>query len=314
MPVTSLPWFKGERFNELDVTVTGRGSPAGVMNRAEITLTTNNTDNDIVWVCSFGKFTGMRTLGCAFEYGFRPYTRSTGKSVGVAPALDWAHVVTVGFGVSVKYGEHPLACELIGPFSLEIASVSAVVYPGPPTHPQGSRPMLGGTESWHLGKWRSITDAAQGGDSTASFVASSHISEDPIVAPSFRLPGNATARFSMSGIPKEGTSRSVIESAPGQHHYERPGQYNKFCLDGEQPFDNGKYAWCAPECHDLKCPTDTPPSTLVVPQCSAHDLSNFCLLICTSSHECPEGSDCVPAGGTGGKFCAYPSRNATLVV
>jgi hypothetical protein len=249
-------------------------------------------------------------MGCAFEFNFRPYSRSTGKSIGIAPALDWAHVVTVGFEVSVKYGEHPLVCELMGPFSLEMASVSGVVY----GDWKQKRPLLGGTEGWHLGKWRSITDALQGGDSTASFNASSLISEDPIVAASFRAPGNVTTRFSMANIQREKAFGSVIDSAPGQHHYERPGQYGKYCLQDEQAFDNGKYAWCAPYCHDLKCPTDTPPSTTIVPQCYAHDLSNSCLLICTSSHECSEGSECVAAGGTGGTFCAYPSGNGTLIV
>jgi hypothetical protein len=306
IPVASLPWFQGERFNELYVHVTGQGRPGGVTNRAGITLTTNNTDKDIVWLCSFAPFIGQTTMWCAFEYHFRPYNRSTGKPMGIAPALDWAHVVTIGFEISVKYGEHPLACELIGPFSLELAGVSVLL--------NGGRPLLGGTEGWHLGTWRSITDAVQGGDSTASLVASSLISEDPIVAASFRVRGNATTRISMPDIQSGRISGLVIESASGQHHYEVPGHYNKFCLHDEMAFDNGKHTWCAYECSDLKCPTDTPPSTIIVPQCYAHDSENFCLLICTSSHECPEGSECVPAGGTGGTFCAYPSGNVTLIV
>jgi hypothetical protein len=295
MPVTSLPWFQGGRFNELDVTVTGRGQPAGVKNRAGITLTTNNTDNDIVWLCSFEPFADQTTMGCAFEYAFGPYNRSNGKPMGIAPALDWAHVVTIGFEVSVKYGA-PSYCELIGPFSLEMASVAGVVY-GDWKH---KRPLLGGTEGWHLGNWSSITDAVQGGNSTASFAASSLISEDP--------------RLSMIDRQRETASVSVTDPTRGQNHYERPGQYGKGCLKDEQWFDNGKYAWCAYDCHDLKCPTDTPPSTTIVPQCYAHDSANVCLLICTSSHECPEGSQCVPAGGTGGTFCAYPSGNPTLGV
>ena len=67
---------------------------------------------------------------------------------------------------------------------------------------------------------------------------------------------------------------SVMDPTRGQHHYERPGQYGKGCLKDEQWFDNGKYAWCAYDCHDLKCPTDTPPSTTIVPQCYAHDSAN----------------------------------------
>jgi len=310
IPVASLPWFQGERFNELDVTVTGRGQPDGVLSRAGITLTTNNSDKDTVWLCSFAEYSGMQTMGCSFEFGFRPYSRSTGKPLGIAPAIDWAHVVTVGFEVSVKYGEHPLACELIGPFSLEMASVSGVVYPGL----KEGRALLGGTVGWHLGNWKSITDVVQGGDSTASFDASSFISEYSTVTDPFHAPGNAMTRFPTTDMPKERTSRSVIEPAPGQHHYERPGQYSKWCLDDEQPFDNGKDAWCAFQCDDLKCPTDTPSSTTIVPQCYAHDSVNLCLLICASSDECPEGSECVPAGGTGGTFCAYPSGNVTLVV
>jgi hypothetical protein len=274
-----------------------------------MTLTTNNTDKDIVWLCAFEPYADQKTMGCEFEYDFRPYNRSTGKPMGIAPAIDWAHVVTIGFEVSVKYG-WPDLCELIGPFSLEIASVAGVVS-GDWKH---QRLLLGGTEGWHLGKWSSITDALQGGNSTASLAASTLISEDPIAAASFHAPGNAAARFSMANRQKETASGSVIDSAPGQHHYERPGQYGKGCLQNEQWFDNGKYAWCAPDCHDLKCPADTPPSTTIVPQCYAHDSANNCLLICTSSHECPEGSQCVPAGGTGGTFCAYPSGNATLVV
>jgi len=117
MPVTSLPWFQLARFNELDVTVTGRGQPAGVKNRAGLTLTTNNTDKDIVWLCAFEPYADQKTMGCEFEYDFRPYSRSTGKPIGIAPALDWAHVVTIGFEVSVKHGE-PDLCKLIGPFSL----------------------------------------------------------------------------------------------------------------------------------------------------------------------------------------------------
>jgi hypothetical protein len=309
MPVAALSWFGGERFKEVYVTVTGKGSPQGVTDRVALTLTTNNTDKDIYWQCPFEPFIDQKQMWCNFESAFSPYNRSTGKKMGIAPALDWAHVTTIGIEASNKYGEYPARCDLAGDFSIELAGVSADL--------NGGRPLLGGTVSWHLDKWTSVSDDMQGGVSTASLVASGpsgdSLEEQSTV--SFAVPGHGSEDPKAKS--KVSSALQAASATADRHHY---GSLP--CLDDEAGFDNGKYPnpdmdypyqWCSPQCHDLTCSTDVPPSTKLIPQCYAHDLSNNCLLICESSKDCPAGSECVAAGGSGGTFCAYPDQASSLV-
>merc|ERR1712216_281877 len=81
--------------------------------------------------------------------------------MGIAPALDWARIVTIGFEVSVKQDHDQ--CKLDGPFSFQIDHVSV--------DSDGKVPLLGGSEGWHTSEWKTVTDAMQGGDSTASLTA-----------------------------------------------------------------------------------------------------------------------------------------------